>query len=65
MLIQLLSFSQLDVSDKRKHVYLNNHLSQPIPTLKSTNSNEPLYYPFIVSINKCGGSCNTIDNSDD
>ena len=26
------------------------------------NSDEPLYYPFTVSVNKCGGSYNTIDH---
>ena len=26
------------------------------------NSNEPFYYPFIVTVNKCGGSCNATDD---
>ena len=25
------------------------------------DSSETLFYSFIVSINKCGGNCNTID----
>ena len=28
----------------------------------NTNSNEPLFYPYSVLINKCSGSCNDIDN---
>ena len=31
-------------------------------TLLNINSNETLSYPFTVSVNKCGGSCNTIDD---
>ena len=26
------------------------------------NSREFFYYPFTVSVNKCGGSCDTIDD---
>ena len=26
------------------------------------NSNEPLYYPSVVSTNKCGGRCNTTND---
>ena len=28
----------------------------------NTNSNETLYYPFTLSVNKFGGSCNTIND---
>ena len=44
-----------------KCVSLNNQPCQARPTLVIINSNEPLYYPFIVSVTKSGGSCNTID----
>ena len=30
--------------------------------LVDTNSNWALFYPFTVSVNKCGGSCKTIDD---
>ena len=45
-----------------KCVSLNNLSSQARPTLVNVNSNEPLYYLFNVSVDKCGESCNTIDN---
>ena len=44
-------------------MYLNNRPCQAKPTLVNINSNKTLFYPFIVSINKCGGSCCTIDDS--
>ena len=30
--------------------------------LVGINSNKPLYYPFSVSFNKCGGCCDTINH---
>ena len=34
-----------------------------VSTLFNKISNESVLYLFTVSVNKCGGSCNTIDNS--
>ena len=71
MFIGLLSFStirnfgeSLVPNSERsiKCLSLNNHLCQARPTLVTTNSEETLFYPFVVSINKCGGSCNTIND---
>ena len=28
----------------------------------NVNSNEPLFYPYSIRINKCKGSCNNINN---
>ena len=46
-----------------KCVSLNNHPCQAKPTLVYKNSDETLFYPFTVSVNKCGESCNTINDS--
>ena len=35
---------------------------QARPTLVNINSDETTFYPFTVSVNKCGGSCNTDDD---
>ena len=39
-----------------------NRLCQGTRTLTKINSNQPLYYPFNVGVNICGGSCNVIDD---
>ena len=39
---------------------LSSQSCQTKPILFNINSNESIYYPFTVSVNKCGGSCNTI-----
>ena len=33
------------------------------PTLIDLNPTELVYYPFIVSLNRCNGSCNTVGDS--
>ena len=41
---------------------LNNHPYQARPTIIYINSDETLFYTFAVSGNKCGKSCNIIDD---
>ena len=62
MFIRLLRFAglQVNVCDTTKCVSLDNQPCQVWPTLVDTNSNEPLYNPLNVSVNKFGGSWNTI-----
>ena len=43
-----------------KCVPLNNRPCQARPTLANCSFNESLLYSFTVSVNKCGGSCDTI-----
>lgn len=31
-------------------------------TIVNTNDNEPRYYPYSIKLNKCTGSCDTLDN---
>ena len=45
-----------------KYVSINNWPCQARPTLVNINSDETLFYQFTVSVNICGGSCNTIDD---
>ena len=32
------------------------------PEIININSNEPLFYPYSIQINKCSGSCNNIND---
>ena len=47
-----------------KYVSLNNRLYQARPMLVDIISNKTHFYQFIISVNKSGGSCNTIDMDD-
>lgn len=51
-----------EVFDWIKCLSLYNEPCQPRPTLIEINSNERFCYPFAVSVNRCGGSCNTIND---
>ena len=59
------SFGESLVSNSKgpiKCVSLNNQSYQARQKLVDINSNETLFYPFTANVNKCGGSCNTIDD---
>ena len=63
--IILLSFSRslaclAKVSDHTKYLSLNNEPSLAIPILIKLNSYH--YYPFMVSLDRCKGSTNTVDD---
>ena len=62
MFIRLLSFTgfQVNVCDSAKFVSLDNQPCQAWPTHKS--SNETLYNSLSISVNKFGGSRNTIND---
>ena len=32
------------------------------PEIININSNNPIFYPFSIKTNKCGGNCNNINN---
>ena len=55
MFISLLSFSE---SLATKRLSVNNEPYMIRPTLVDLNPVELKYYPFIISLDKCTGSCN-------
>ena len=34
----------------------------PRPKFFDVNTNDPVFYPYSIKINKCSGSCNNINN---
>ena len=42
-------------------VSMNNQECKIRPEIINLNTNEPLFYPYSIKINKCKGSCNTIN----
>ena len=45
-----------------KCVSMSNQECRIRPEIINVNSNEPSFYPYTVKINKCSGSCNTIND---
>ena len=50
------------VADIRKCLFLNDEPCVVRPTLIDMNPNELKYYPFMISLNKCTGSCNVLSS---
>ena len=43
-------------------VSMNNEECKKRSEIINVNTNEPIFYPYSIAINKCKGSCNTINN---
>ena len=56
----LSSFSISLAHDRTKCLFLNDKPYIVRPTLIDMNPNELKYYPFMISFNKCVGSCNVL-----
>ena len=57
LFIVLLSFSSYLACDRTKCLFLNDKPCRVRPTLIDVNPLELKYYPFMISLNKCTGSC--------
>ena len=62
LFIELLRFGGSLVSGSVKCVSINNEPCLVRSTLIDLNSNDCHYYPFMASLRKCNGSCNTLDD---
>ena len=54
-------FNVLNVNSS-ECVSMNNEECKIKPEIINLNTNEPLFYPYSIRINKCKGSCNTIND---
>ena len=43
-------------------ISMKNQECKTRPEVININSNNPLFYPFSIKINKCSGYCNNINN---
>ena len=51
------------VSDQTKFLFLNGEPCMVRPTLIDLNPVELKYYPFMISLDKCTGSCSLISKN--
>ena len=56
-------FSEIIFSCNVKCVSMNNQECKIIPEIININSNEPLFCPYSIKIEKCSGSCNNINDA--
>ena len=43
-------------------ISMKNQECKTRPQVININSNNPIFYPFSIKINKCSGNCNNINN---
>ena len=43
-------------------ISMKNQKSKTRPQVININSNNPIFYPFSIKINKCNDNCNNINN---
>ena len=44
-----------------KCISMKNQECKTRPKVINVNSNNPLFYPFSIKINKCSGNCNNVN----
>ena len=62
LFIILLSFSSSLALQRTKYLFLNDEPCVVRPTLIDLNHVELKYFPFMISLNKCIGSCNVLSS---
>ena len=50
------------ITDALNCASMNNQECKVRPKIVDTNSNNPMFYPFSIKVNKCSGNCNNIND---
>ena len=51
-----------NITNALECISMKNQECKVRPEIININSNNPIFYPFSVKINKCSGNCNSINN---
>ena len=41
---------------------MNNQECKARPKIINVNNNEPVFYPYSIKVNKCSGSCSSVND---
>ena len=52
----------LNFTDALDCISMKNQECKVRPEIININSNNPMFYPFSIKVNKCNGNCNDINN---
>ena len=58
----LMYFNNLSCVNSLECISMKNRECKVRTEIVNVNSNNPIFYPFSIKINKCNGSCNNINN---
>ena len=56
------TFFNLSYVNSLECISINNQESKARPKIIIVNSNEPVFYPYSIKVNKCSGSCSNIND---
>ena len=58
----LMYFSNLSSVNSLEFISMKNQECKLRPDIVNINSNDPIFYPFSIKVNKCNGNCNNIND---
>ena len=58
----LMYFGSLSSVNPLECISMENQECKVRPEIINVNSNNPIFYPFSIKINKCSGNCNNIND---
>ena len=58
----LMYFGNLSSVNSLECILMKNEECKARPEIVNINSNDPIFYPFSIKINKCNGNCNNIND---
>ena len=58
----MIFFGNLTNVNSLECISMKNRECKVRPEIISINSNNPMFYPFSIKINKCSGNCNNIND---
>ena len=58
----LMYFGSLSSVNPLECISMKNKECKVGPEIININSNNPIFYPFSIKINKCSGNCNNIND---
>ena len=58
----MMFFSSLSIVDPLECLPMKNQEWKVRPEIVNISSNDPIFYPFIIKVNKCSGNCNNISD---
>ena len=59
---RILIFIKFSKCNSLELYFIKNQECKVRPKIVDINSNNPIFYPFSIKINKCSGNCNNINN---
>ena len=61
-ILAMMFFSSLSSVNSLECISMKNQKCKVKPEIIDINSNDPIFFPFSIKINKCSDNCNNINN---